>query len=622
MGYPFKSCRNVRALRCVVAVAAVALIVGAAARASDSKSPGDKLDRLTLSKELVDYLALPEEQLGVGMGALLISKEQYPELDIKANTEQLDELSAKLTKALAQAGTVTAKLDALRTVLFRIEQFHLPEKDDPSDFLLGGVLKNKRGNCLGLSVLCLALAERSGLKLFGVPVPSRLSGSGHLLVRYDDGTNRENFDPTRDGAALNDTYYRELFKLRPEDLKDGYILGNASKKDVLCLLLVNLGGARVENDEPLTALPLLEAAIALKPAYAYAYNNLGAARLRMGDTAGALASYTKALALQPGLVSARLGLADLALEQGNTTAAAKEIDAVLAEEADNVQARSLKASLEASRGKFGAAIPLLRDVVAASPGDIRARCNLGKIYLLSGDFGLAEKSYKDALGIDPSSADAHSGLGTVYRGMARTTEGEAEYAAALKLNPDHAPTLLAQARAALQLRKYDVAENYCETVLKREPYQLDALRLLTDSLLEQRKFDDAVSRLKSALKAHPDNPALVATLADAEVDAHEVGDAVALLQPIVDKGPLDEHRALAQRLAACYGRQSDHRRALELSEKLLKDKPDDLVALRIAANACEGLRNGPKAIDYYKQILKQAPDDAKALKALARLGAK
>jgi tetratricopeptide (TPR) repeat protein len=593
------------------------------AAASDSKSPGDnKLDKLTLSKELVDYLALPEEQISIGKGALLISKEQYPELDIKANTEQIDELSAKLSKALAQAGTVTAKLDALRTVLFRIEQFHLPEKDDPSDFLLGGVLKNKRGNCLGLSVLCLALAERSGLKIFGVPVPSRLSGSGHLLVRYDDGTNRENFDPTRDGEALNDAYYRELFKLRPEDLKDGYILGNATKKDVLCLLLVNLGGARVENNEALTALPLLEAAIAMKPNYAYAHNNLGAARLCMGDAAGALASYTKALSLQPGLVSARLGLANIAIERGNAGAATKEIDAVLTEEPDNVQAKSLKASLDVSLGKFDAALPLLRDVVAASPGDVRSRCNLGKIYLLSGDFGSAEKSYREALGIDPSSADAHSGLGTVYRGLARTVDGDAEYAAALKINPDHAPTLLAQARAALQLRKYDVAESYCETVLRREPYQLDALRLLTDALLEQRKFADAIARLKSALKTHPDNPALIAALADAHIDAREIPEAIALLQPVVDKGPLEEHRPLAQRLAACYGRQSDHRRAFDLSEKLLKEKPDDLVALRIAANASEGLRNAAKAIEYYKQILKLAPDDAKALKALARLGVK
>src|SRR5205814_4243458 len=125
-----------------------------------------------------------------------------------------------------------------------------------------------------------------------------------------------------EGAAYPDDYYQGLFKLRPEDLKSGYILGNAKKKDVLCLLLVNLGGARVEADAPLSALPLLDQAIAMKPDYAYAHNNLGAARLRMGDAAGAAASYNKALSLQPGLLASRLGLAEIALQRGDIETAA------------------------------------------------------------------------------------------------------------------------------------------------------------------------------------------------------------------------------------------------------------------------------------------------------------
>ncbi len=595
------------------------LLASACAAASDSK-PG--AEKLTLSRELVDYLAKPEEEINIGMGALLISKEQYPELDVKANLDQVNALGEKLSKELTKAGTVTSKLDALRTVLFRLENFQLPQHDDPSDFLLGGVLKNKRGNCLGLSVLCLALAERAGLKLYGVPVPSRLSGAGHLLVRYDDGAARENFDPTRDGTAFPDDYYKELFKLRPEDLKDGYILGNAKKKDVLCLLLVNLGGARVESDAPLTALPLLEQAIAMKPNYAYAYNNLGAARLRLCDLNGAQANYAKALTLQPGLTGARLGLADIAIQRGKGELAEKDIDAVLVEEPDNLQAKSLKASLAASQGRFDAAIPLLREVVAASATDVRARCNLGKIALLSGDFGSAEKAYRDALSIDAKNADAHCGLGTVYRGIARAADADVEFAAALKSDSNHPATQLAQARIAMENRKFDVAESLCESVLRRQPFDLDALHTLTEALLQEKKYPDAVKRLSAAVKANPENLGIVSALADVHIDAREIPEAIAVLQPIVDKGPIDAVRPLAQRLATCYGRQSDHRRAYDLADKLLKSKSDDLVALRIAASASEGLRNGPKAIEFYKQIVKLIPDDPKATKALERLGAK
>ena len=575
-----------------------------------------------LSKALLDYLAKPESDIDIGMGALLICKEEYPDLNIGANIDTLNQLGDKLFKALTQAGTVTAKLEALRTLLFRIEQYQLPEKDSAADFLLSGVLKNKRGNCLGLSVLCLALAERAGLKLFGVPVPSRLSGAGHLLVRFDDGTHRENFDPTQEGAAFPDDHYKDLFKLRPEDLKSGYILGNASRKDVLCILLVNLGGSRVEGDAPLTALPLLEQAIAMKPNYANAFNNLGAAKLRMSDVSGAVAAYNKALDLQPGLVGARLGLADIAIRRGAAETAEKQIEAVLVDEPGNLQAKCLQASLEASRGRLDAAIGLLREVVDALPNDVRAHCNLGKLYMLKGEFGAAERVYKDALTIEPNSADAHAGLGSVYRSIDKVKEGDAEFAAALKIDPNHAPTLLTLARIAVQSRKLDVAEEYCEKVLKRQPYDLEALQFLADVLLKERKAAEAIKRLSAFVKAHPENLAMAAALADAYIEAKQNADAIALLQPLADKAAEEERRPLIQRLAVCYGRQSDHRRALEMAEKLLKDKPDDLVALRIAASASEGMRNAPKAIDYYKQILKLAPDDAKAQQALARLGAK
>jgi tetratricopeptide (TPR) repeat protein len=574
----------------------------------------------TLSKELIDYLAKPEAEINIGMGAMLISKEQYPDILVNVELANLDVLGKRLFNELTKAGTVSAKLEALKIMLFKTEQFQLPEKDDAADFLLSAVLKNKRGNCLGLSVLCLALAERAGFKLHGVPVPSRLSGAGHLLVRYDDGTTRENFDPTKEGAAYPDDYYQGLFKIRPEDLKSGYILGNASKKDVLCLLLVNLGGARVEADAPLSALPLLEQAIAMKPDYAYAHNNLGAARLRMGDIAGAAACYTKALTLQPGLLAARVGLAQIALQRGDLETATKESAAVLTEESDNPQAKTVQANIDIARGDYRAAAVTLREVVDAIPTDLRTRCNLGKTLMLAGDFQNAERAYKEVLEIDAQNAQAHFGLGEILRATGKAAEGDAEFAAVLKLDPNHAPTLLAQAMSALQNKKYDLAEANCETVLKKQPYYVDALRLLSQALIAERKYADAIKRLTTASKAHPENLGILVALAEARMGNHEFADAIALLQPAADKAPEGDRRPLLQRLAICYGKQSDHRKALDIAEKLLKDKPSDIISLKVAANAYEGLRNAPKAIEYYKKILELVPDDDQAKKGISRLG--
>ena len=50
--------------------------------------------------------------------------------------------------------------------------------------------------------------------------------------------------------------------------------------------------------------------------------------------------------------------------------------------------------------------------------------------------------------------------------------------------------------------------------------------------------------------------------------------------------------------------------------------PTDATGLHLAAAACEGLQNKPKAVEYYKRILELNPDDTQAQKALARLGSR
>src|SRR5438045_3681731 len=100
----------------------------------DADKPG------SLSKELLAYLNLPDEQLNIGRAAMLISKEQYPEIDVDLELKPLNDLSQKLADAQRKAGTVPEKLDALRDLLFGTEGYKLPVKDDCADFLLSKVL--------------------------------------------------------------------------------------------------------------------------------------------------------------------------------------------------------------------------------------------------------------------------------------------------------------------------------------------------------------------------------------------------------------------------------------------------------------------------------------------------
>ncbi|MBI3831660.1 MAG: tetratricopeptide repeat protein [Planctomycetes bacterium] len=581
--------------------------------------------RPAVSKELDALLKKPEAEIDLATGALLLCKEEHAALDVAAQLKLLDALAAKLAPALAKAGTAEAKLDALKSLLFEDEKFGLPRKDDAAAFLLADVLANKRGNCLGLSVLCLALAERTGLPLHGVPVPSRLSGPGHLLVRYDDGVARRNFDATEGGALHDDAYYRDLFKLKPDDFKSRYILGNAQKLDVLNLLLVNLGGARVEAGRFRDAVPLLERAVELKPSYAPAFNNLGAAKFGdksgASDLDGALRAYAQAVKLDPNFAAAHAGLAAAAFRLGQLEKAEEEAMTTEALEPGNVQAKIVLANIHLERGEKKAACAMLEEACRAAPKDARLRCHLGDARLASAELPEAESAYREALTLDPNAADAAFGLAEALRLAGQAEKAKGAYGDALRLDPGHIPTRLALALLAKQSGDLKGAAAGYEAVLKDHPAEAGALKGLAEILTAQGRAQEAEKRLAEALKANPADAALAVACADAKMKADPAA-ALAILQPVLEKAPESARAPILQRIAICHGRLGNHRKALDNAEALLKTDPKDLPALHVAAAASEALRDGPRALNYYNRIIVVDPADQTARKAIARLNAR
>ncbi|HLX65142.1 MAG TPA: aspartyl protease family protein [Planctomycetota bacterium] len=403
-------------------------------------------ESVRLSRELSEYLKRPEAQVRIADGALLICKQAHPELDLAAERKALAALGAELKTALAGAAKIPQQAEALAKYLYEQQNFGLPEKDDAAAFLLTDVIRNKRGNCLGLSVLCLALAEESGvpLKLYGVPISSRTSESGHTIVRFDDAATRRNFDPVEKGAEHPNDYYVKEFKLSADDLRSGYVLGNASKRDVLALLLVNLGGAYIDDGKAAKAVPVLEAALSLRANSAAAHSNLAGAKLSLGDTAAAEKEYAAALRIDAKFFPARIGMADIALSKGETSAT-RLVEELVAQEPENVQARTLQAALLIQRNDLKGAIKVLNDLSAAPTADVTVWNNLGKCYAQNGDAALAEDSYRRALVYDDKNADAHCGLGRALLAEGKKTDAAAELDAAIKLDPTNATAKAARA---------------------------------------------------------------------------------------------------------------------------------------------------------------------------------
>ncbi|HYF47786.1 MAG TPA: tetratricopeptide repeat protein [Planctomycetota bacterium] len=391
----------------------------------------------TLSRELTDYLTKREAQTSVLDGALLICKEVYPDLDVDAERRAIVKLAAKLSAALANVKPIAKQAEVLAKFIFEEEKFTTPKKDDAEAFLLSDVMKNRRGNCLGLSVLCLALAEEAKFTLHPVPVPSR-SGAGHMLVRFVEGTAIRNFDPGERGAERPNSYYEKEFKLTAADLKSGYVLSNAGKRDVLFTLLINLGGAHIEARRAADAVPLLKAALNMRADLPAAHSNLAAARLILGDTAAAEKSYNEALKLDPKFFPARLGKADIAFRK-NDPGAEKLIADLAALEPDNLPVRTLQANLQLKRNDLDGAIKTLTAMSALPAADSTVFNNLGKCLAARGDIDKAEAAYRKAIERDEKNPDPHTELGKLLEALGRKDEAAVEFAAAKKLSePENA----------------------------------------------------------------------------------------------------------------------------------------------------------------------------------------
>jgi regulator of sirC expression with transglutaminase-like and TPR domain len=80
--------------------------------------------------------------------------------------------------------------------------------------LLPSVLRARRGSCVGLGSLYLALGEHLHLPLEGVMLP------GHFFVRLHDRDRVRNIELLRRGEQLPDDWYRQRFPLPPEGARE------------------------------------------------------------------------------------------------------------------------------------------------------------------------------------------------------------------------------------------------------------------------------------------------------------------------------------------------------------------------------------------------------------------
>lgn len=489
-------------------------------------------------------LRLSADQIDLGTAALIISRNWGTTKTLHTYRRKIDLMAEEIQRRLAEKKIPmdARAIPEINHYLFDELKFQsVKTADNPEDLFLHTVLDQKRGYCLSLSVLYLAVGERLGLPLYGVVVP------GHFFVRYDDGKVRFNIETTARGGTAEDAYYRDTFK-PPAD--HGLYMANLDKRQILGCFFNNLGNSYKSVGQIDQALLELTRAVQINPTLAEARTNLGNIYLQKGQVEQALREYRQALNILPNDPKTLNNLGNAYLQRNELQSAAQSYLKALDLDPTMTDAHRNLAHVYRRQGRTEKAFEHLRIAVELAPQDAENYLALGRLYLEQKNLPAAQETLSKALFYNPSLTAARIELGNVYLEMKRTDWAIEEFSAALQNNDVLSVyAWFGLASAYHQEKQYEEAENAYRQVLARDPQNTAALQNLGNVLMDTGQIDEAVSVYQQAVQISP-NSGLYSNLAVAFLRQKDYKKALTNYQQAVRLEP--NSAAAHHGLAVCY----------------------------------------------------------------------
>ena len=219
----------------------------------------------------------------------------------------LDQLEAMAAQARRLGAHGADASGALVRVLF--EELGFVREVDSTDLsfvFLPSVLRQRRGSCVGLGTLYLALAEALGFAASGVLRP------GHFYVHQQGPGSPRNVELLRRGEAMSDDWYQGRFPVPVGTA--AYYARPLTTEQVLGVIEYNVGNERRRQQRHAEAEAAYARAVRLFPTFAEAHASLGAIEHLLGKLSSASASYGAARELNAALPGLDANIALLAAE--------------------------------------------------------------------------------------------------------------------------------------------------------------------------------------------------------------------------------------------------------------------------------------------------------------------
>jgi regulator of sirC expression with transglutaminase-like and TPR domain len=204
------------------------------------------------------------DEFALDHAALLIGAWDYPERDLEAYREMLDDIATRVAPDVERAASGIARAHAISDWLFDRLGFTGNADDyyDPRNSFLCDVIDRRIGIPISLSVLYLEVARRVGVLAQGVNFP------GHFLVRVAIEDAWLFLDPYSRGKTLTPADLENLLRktTTPTAVLEPSVIAAASKRQIVARMLVNLAGIYGRNGDLPRSLDVLERLAILEPA--------------------------------------------------------------------------------------------------------------------------------------------------------------------------------------------------------------------------------------------------------------------------------------------------------------------------------------------------------------------
>jgi tetratricopeptide (TPR) repeat protein len=237
------------------------------------------------------------------------------------------------------------------------------------------VLAKGGGDCIGLGLLFLTLANRLDIPVCGVLVGT------HFLVRYDDGAVTRNYEMLRRGHSHQDWYYRERFDIGFGN--DDY-MRSLETREVLAVVLYNIAEAyRIAGREG-EAGAIYERVLEFLPGFAEARGNLAVLDAASGDAELAAAELNVVIRDNPGLSSAYANLATAYLALDRPGEAARVCEAGIMRAGADAEVYHALGAAHHKRKRYPQAIENYKQALKLRPEFALAHRNIARAYFAIG----------------------------------------------------------------------------------------------------------------------------------------------------------------------------------------------------------------------------------------------